>query len=102
MMMGELFTEVSVVFENVRFQRATNIPKEGNFEFIIMVQKGSGNFEVVESGAPIVTGKIYAKKDVSNEYRQFEDPPEETGPHVRSLTSRDIYKELRLRGYQYT
>lgn len=46
MMMGELFTEVSVVFENVRFQRATNIPKDGNLEFIIMIQKGSGNFEV--------------------------------------------------------
>lgn len=47
MMMGELFTEVSVVFENVRFQRATNIMKEGNLEFIIMIQKGSGNFEVI-------------------------------------------------------
>lgn len=47
MMMGELFTEVSVVFENVRFQRATNIPKEGNLEFIVMIQKGSGNFEVI-------------------------------------------------------
>lgn len=46
MMMGELYTEVSVVFENVRFQRATNIPKDGNLEFIIMIQKGSGNFEV--------------------------------------------------------
>lgn len=45
-MMGELYTEVSVVFENVRFQRATNIPKDGNLEFIIMIQKGSGNFEV--------------------------------------------------------
>lgn len=46
MMMGELYTEVSVVFENVRFQRATNIPKDGNLEFIVMIQKGSGNFEV--------------------------------------------------------
>lgn len=46
MMMGELYTEVSVVFENVRFQRATNIPKDGNLEFIVMIQKGSGHFEV--------------------------------------------------------
>ncbi|KOB74668.1 Uncharacterized protein OBRU01_08713, partial [Operophtera brumata] len=49
MMMGELYTEVSVVFENVRFQRATNIPKDGNLEFIIMIQKGSGNFEWVNN-----------------------------------------------------
>lgn len=46
MMRGELYNEVSVVFEDVRFLRATNIPKDGNFEFTIMIKKGSGNFEV--------------------------------------------------------
>lgn len=46
MMMGELYNEISVVFENIRFIRATNIPKEGNLEFTIMIQKGTGNFEV--------------------------------------------------------
>lgn len=45
-MMGELFTEVSVVFEDVRFQRATNIPKDGDLDFMITIQKKSGNFEV--------------------------------------------------------
>lgn len=29
LMRGELFSEVPVVFEDVRFNRATNIPKEG-------------------------------------------------------------------------
>jgi len=28
-MIGQLYTEVSVVFKNVQFHRATNIPKEG-------------------------------------------------------------------------
>ena len=40
MMRGELYTEVSVVFEDVKFLRATNIPKEGNVELTLMVQKG--------------------------------------------------------------
>lgn len=40
MMRGELYTEVSVVFEDVRFLRATNIPSEGSIEFTVMVQKG--------------------------------------------------------------
>ncbi|CAG4931996.1 unnamed protein product [Colias eurytheme] len=102
MMMGELFTEVSVVFENVRFQRATNIPKEGNLEFVIMIQKGSGNFEIVESGASIVTGRIYAKKNVGQEYRQLQPAPEATGPNVKHMLTKDFYKELRLRGYQYS
>ncbi|XP_041971751.1 fatty acid synthase-like isoform X2 [Aricia agestis] len=102
MMMGELFTEVSVVFENVRFQRATNIPKEGNLEFIIMIQKGSGLFEIVESGASIVTGRIYAKKNVGRDYRVIPPPPESSGPNVKHLLTKDFYKELRLRGYQYS
>ncbi|XP_048482207.1 fatty acid synthase [Plutella xylostella] len=102
MMMGELYTEVSVVFENVRFQRATNIPKDGNLEFIIMIQKGSGNFEIVESGASIVTGRIYAKKNVGQDYRVLPAVPEKTGPNVKHLLTKDFYKELRLRGYQYS
>ncbi|XP_077296456.1 fatty acid synthase-like [Arctopsyche grandis] len=102
MMMGELFTEVSVVFENVRFQRATNIPKEGNLEFVIMIQKGSGNFEIVESNAAVVTGKIYAKKDVSQDYHILPEPVEITGPFVRNVSTKDFYKEMRLRGYNYS
>ncbi|XP_050677552.1 fatty acid synthase-like [Leptidea sinapis] len=102
MMMGELYTEVSVVFENVRFQRATNVPKEGNLEFIVMIQKGSGNFEVVESGASIVTGRIYHKKNIGKEYRVLKPAPEATGPNVKHLLTKDFYKELRLRGYQYS
>ncbi|XP_022831505.1 fatty acid synthase [Spodoptera litura] len=102
MMMGELYTEVSVVFENVRFQRATNIPKEGSLEFIIMIQKGSGNFEIVESGASIVTGRIYAKKNVGQDFRVLPHLPEVTGPSIKHLLTKDFYKELRLRGYQYS
>ncbi|XP_047538483.1 fatty acid synthase [Vanessa atalanta] len=102
MMMGELFTEVSVVLENVRFQRATNIPKDGNLEFVVMIQKGSGNFEIVESGASIVTGRIYAKKNVGQDYRVLPFEPEVTGPNVKHLLTKDFYKELRLRGYQYS
>ncbi|CAH0713521.1 unnamed protein product, partial [Brenthis ino] len=102
MMMGELYTEVSVVFENVRFQRATNIPKEGNLEFIVMIQKGSGHFEIVESGASIVTGRIYAKKNVGQDFRALPAEPEATGPNVKHMLTKDFYKELRLRGYQYS
>jgi hypothetical protein len=31
MMNRQLYTDVSVVFEGVRFHRATNIPKEGMY-----------------------------------------------------------------------
>ncbi|KAF9408342.1 hypothetical protein HW555_011931 [Spodoptera exigua] len=86
MMMGESYTDVSVVFENVRFQRATNIPKEGSLEFTITIQKNSGNFE----------------KNVSQDFRVLQHLPEVSGPFIKSLLTKDFYKELRLRGYQYS
>ncbi|KAF9794028.1 hypothetical protein SFRURICE_010511, partial [Spodoptera frugiperda] len=102
MMMGEPYTEVSVVFENVRFQRATNIPKEGSLEFTITIHKKSGNFEIFESGASIVTGRVYAKKNVSREFRVLPHMPEVRRPAFKHLLTKDFYKELRLRGYQYS
>lgn len=98
-MRGELYSEVPVVFENVRFQRATNIPKDGNVEFIVMVQKGSGAFEIVESGAPVVTGRLYTPSDVNKE--MIDMSPHADEPNDLDLNSKDIYKELRLRGYNY-
>lgn len=48
MMHGELYTEISVVFEDVKFIRATNIPKEGEIEFTVMIQKGKITFSFSE------------------------------------------------------
>ncbi len=67
-----------------------------------MVQKGSGNFEVVEGGAPIVTGRIYVPEDIEAECVDL--PPledKQTDTQLLPLTGKDIYKELRLRGYNY-
>lgn len=32
-----------------------------------MVQKGTGNFEIVEGGAAIVTGRVFIPSDVKKE-----------------------------------
>lgn len=47
MMRGEILTEVPCVFEDIRFLRATNVPKDGKIDFDIMIQKGTGKFEVL-------------------------------------------------------
>lgn len=65
-----------------------------------MVQKSSGKFEIIEGGAPIVTGRAYAMEENENLLNLPEIKPAE-GKDLISLNSRDIYKELRLRGYQY-
>jgi fatty acid synthase len=70
-------------------------------EFVIMVQKGTGNFEVVEGGAAVVSGTVQVPDDVSNERTSLEFSEPQTGDDLLELSSQDIYKELRLRGYNY-
>ncbi|KAK3908916.1 Fatty acid synthase [Frankliniella fusca] len=102
LMRGEIYTDVNIVFEDVRFHRATNISKEGNIEFIVMVQKASGSFEVVEGGAAIVTGRVYVPEDVNKEMVDLPPPEKPTGKDLIDMKGRDVYKELRLRGYNYS
>jgi fatty acid synthase len=66
-----------------------------------MVQKGSGKFEVVEGGAAIVSGSVYLPTDISREIVPMEPPKPVNDDELLELTTRDIYKELRLRGYNY-
>jgi len=66
-----------------------------------MVQKGTGNFEVFEGGATVVSGTLQIPEDVSHERASLEFSEAQTSDDLLELSSRDIYKELRLRGYNY-
>ena len=74
----------------------------GSIEFIVMVQKASGSFEVVEGGAAIVTGRVYVPDDVAKEMVDLPPPEKPTGKDLVDMKGKDIYKELRLRGYNYS
>ena len=37
---GQTYTDISIVFENVKFIRAIHFPKQGSVHITIMVQKG--------------------------------------------------------------
>lgn len=67
-----------------------------------MVQKGSGNFEVVEGGAAIVTGRAYVPEHMNKVMAKLPVLQPAEGKDLVPLSSRDVYKELRLRGYHYT
>ncbi|XP_044764314.1 fatty acid synthase-like [Coccinella septempunctata] len=92
--------ECALVFENCRFNRATTVGKD-TINFTIMIQRHSGNFEVVEGGTDVVSGKVYPLADGNREYLDLPIPHEEARPDVLPLKNKDIYKELRLRGYNY-
>jgi fatty acid synthase len=81
----------------------TNIIFLGNLELTVIVTKGTGTFEVVEGGSAIVTGKIYIPEDIEKEMLDLPPPRVETTPLTPPpLSGKDVYKELRLRGYNYS
>jgi fatty acid synthase len=73
----------------------------GFVEFVIMVQKGTGNFEVFEGGATVVSGTVRVPENVYDETVSLEIFEPQTGDNLLEMSSHDIYKELRLRGYNY-
>lgn len=65
------------------------------------VSPGSGHFEVLESGSLVASGRV------SHPDHPHQVPVEEggdrdgDGEEELRLSKRDVYKELRLRGYDY-
>ncbi|XP_029167464.1 fatty acid synthase-like [Nylanderia fulva] len=101
LLQAEIYTEMSVVFEDINFLRAIQIPKEGEVQLTVMVQKGTGRFEVSEGGTAVVNGLICVTKNPAQEKVPTTlFPTDEDEEEV--MTTKDIYKELSLRGYQYS
>ncbi|KAL0116828.1 hypothetical protein PUN28_010028 [Cardiocondyla obscurior] len=95
-----MYSELSVVFEDISFIRATHMPKNGDLELRVMVQKDSGRFEVTENDTAVVTGIIRIVTNPVQEKILPEFVPEDDEEEV--MNTKDIYKELKLRGYQYS
>lgn len=100
---GVDFERLPVVFENVRFQRATIMPKEGTVKFSIAIFQGTGDFEICETGAIVVSGNVRVSEAIEKDQLKLSPPPipPTTNDQILPLNTKDIYKELRLRGYEY-
>ncbi|XP_070161148.1 fatty acid synthase-like [Polyergus mexicanus] len=101
MLRGQLLNDLSIVFENIKFIRATYIPKQGDLDLILMVQKGTGNFEIIEGGNAVVTGTARITPDPAKEKIPSHFLRQNCENEEEVMTTKDIYKELKLRGYQY-
>ncbi|XP_075147103.1 fatty acid synthase 3 [Haematobia irritans] len=94
---GPSYMDVPVEFEDVKFLRATHISPNQNVDLTVMIHYGTGNFEITESGALVVTGRI---SEIENP--EIPKPCEISYESDFPMVSRkDFYKELRLRGYHY-
>lgn len=77
------------------------MPKDGSVKFLINIFEGSGEFEICEGGSVAVSGKISQPEDVAKEFLQLPPVNIKEEKDLLRLETADVYKELRLRGYDY-
>uniref|UniRef100_A0A8C2HV47 Fatty acid synthase n=1 Tax=Cyprinus carpio TaxID=7962 RepID=A0A8C2HV47_CYPCA len=86
--LGAVMEHTPVIFEDVTIHRATILPKTGSVQLEVRLMPATNRFEVSENGNLAVSGEL---------------PPmavDKEDPKLL-LKAGDIYKELRLRGYDY-
>ncbi|XP_059618857.1 fatty acid synthase [Phlebotomus argentipes] len=96
---GTTYDRLPVVMENLVFHRATIMPAEGPVKFGINFFDGSGKFEICEGGSLAMSGTIRVTESI-----ELEELPLDPVPVSKAglpLDTNDVYKELRLRGYDY-
>uniref|UniRef100_A0A8C7CZE9 Fatty acid synthase n=1 Tax=Oncorhynchus kisutch TaxID=8019 RepID=A0A8C7CZE9_ONCKI len=102
--LGVVMETTPVNFEDVTIHRATILPKTGSVQLEVRVMPATSRFEVSENGNLAVSGKVSILEDsaLDSFCSQIGKPVagDDGDPELR-LTAHDIYKELRLRGYDY-
>ncbi|XP_054923972.2 fatty acid synthase-like [Dermacentor andersoni] len=97
---GRPMNETRVIIEDVKLQRFTILPLTGRVRFQISMMPTSGEFEVSEGRAVVCQGRIRLVEE--GETVLLKDPPGAPAETVLyDMDCADVYKELRLRGYQY-
>ena len=93
------FDKMCVELSDVKLLRATTLEIDTIVELSISVRPGTGYFEISEGSAVISTGFIH----------EIDDPVDSIGDDTKvnsdgkiMLSTEDFYKELRLRGYNYS
>ncbi|XP_036143549.1 fatty acid synthase-like [Monomorium pharaonis] len=100
MMKGLGFSTIPITFRDVKFIRATHLTKSNTVTVRIAIQK-DGKFEITEGDSVVVTGTVYEILNPEQEMTST-DLLSENYDEEEQMTTRDIYKELKLRGYQYS
>jgi hypothetical protein len=74
----------------------------GSVKFLVNIFDGTGDFELCEGGSVVVSGRIYIPEDIEKEQLDLPAPVQPAEPELLLLRTPDIYKDLRLRGYDYS
>ncbi|XP_029178050.1 fatty acid synthase-like [Nylanderia fulva] len=96
------FEQIPIILENLQFHRATFVPEKKTIKFFVNIFEITGNFEICESNAVVVSGNIRVAEAIEKEQLNRSPIPLVNKEHSLPMNTEDIYKELRLRGYEYS
>ncbi|XP_006886190.1 PREDICTED: fatty acid synthase [Elephantulus edwardii] len=100
--LGLVMEQMPVVFEDVTLHQATIIPKTGTVSLEVRLLEASCAFEVSENGNLIVSGKVSQWENPDPRLFDNHDGLATADPQATfRLTQGDVYKKLRLSGYDY-
>nr|XP_022920510.1 fatty acid synthase-like [Onthophagus taurus] len=98
--LGTIPQETTVVFEDIKFLRASYVPSKGTLSLKVTVNSGTKSFSISENENVLVAGKI----SISENEGFYRNNHLERGYLMDReifMEKKDVYKELRLRGYNY-
>ncbi|XP_051968369.1 fatty acid synthase-like [Xyrauchen texanus] len=102
--LGTVMEHTPVTFEDITIHRATILPKTGSVQLEVRLMPATNGFEVSENGNLAVSGKVSVFEDAGLHtfHAELAKPmdTDQEDPKLH-LKAGDIYKELRLRGYDY-
>ncbi|RUS90834.1 hypothetical protein EGW08_001453, partial [Elysia chlorotica] len=101
---GQLYEQMPVVFQNVNIHRATVLPPTGTVTLSVSIMTGTGDFEICEGDSLVVSGTISTPEGAfldRDQYSTIKNVLNKKEATDFTLTTAEVYKELRLRGYDY-
>ncbi|XP_061667276.1 fatty acid synthase isoform X1 [Syngnathoides biaculeatus] len=102
--LGLVIDTTPVTFDDVTIHRATILPKTGLVQLEVRFMPATNKFEVSENGNLAVSGKVSILEDAalgSFHSQLIQEAPKDNKDPILKLLAHDVYKELRLRGYDY-
>ncbi|XP_055905959.1 fatty acid synthase-like [Eupeodes corollae] len=96
------YYERPVEFENTKFIRATTLTTDSKVELTVMIHFATGDFEIIEGDSLIACGTVREVKDAKAPEEMPIKPYDTSCGEEFQMSSKDIYKELKLRGYYYS
>src|SRR5699024_8552644 len=98
---GQFYDKLPVEFENVTLHRATILPKDAVVKFEVRMMEINGEFTISEGGTVVVTGRIFVPEKSPLTLQHILTDGSVKSNNAIQMQPKDIYKELRLRGYDY-